>query len=183
MILSVIIANIYFILLGHLPTKGEEEEEVLQEEREEEEDIDNIKAYHCKIITQQDEQEQLLLDLRQQLADAQLEHQTLEEQLAEVYLRHLHRQTAESLTSTTWSRNSAQDLPQHRHETIGPDEPQQLLKRQEVQTEHLEQHHRTAQAEHQTQHQDIQEEQCTQHRGVQVEGPPVHLRALCQNPC
>ena len=46
---------------------------------EEEEDVDNIEAYHSKmIIQQQQEQEQLLFEcghLRQQLADAQLEHQ------------------------------------------------------------------------------------------------------------
>ena len=61
---------------------------------EEEEDIDNIIAYQSRVIIQQkEEREQLLCEcdrLGQQLADAQIEHQKLQEQLAGVHLRHPH---------------------------------------------------------------------------------------------
>ena len=91
-----------------------------------------------------------------------LKHQALQEQLAEVHLRHLHRQIAESSTSTTLIQHRDQeiqhtDLPHHHYQAVGPDEPQQL------------------------QHQEVQAQLFTQHRGVQVEHPQVHLRDLCQN--
>ena len=113
---------------------------------EEEEDINNITAYQNRIIIQQKKNENIYYvnAIILNNADAQLEHR-LQEQLAEVHLRHPHRQTAESSTSTTLIQQRDQEIqhvdqPDHHHQAVGPDEPQQL------------------------QHQEVQVQQCTQHQ-------------------
>ena len=123
--------------------------------------------------------ERLLLEcdhLRQQLADVQLHHQEVEDNLQKFIYnivkdkqqRARHQQLRSNIATKQFNT-----LTYHNIIIKHMDHHQQ------AQVEHLHYHYQELQVEHQAQHQEVQAQQCTQHGGVQVEHP--HVLSLAKN--